>query len=488
MPPTPLTVNRMPEQFISDDRRVITRLFVPGDADRLRAVLERVARLDDGEVHRLLRAVMKSFAKRHNDIETVFEEHYREAVVDTLGCDKDLPPERRLLLGSYFTMEYSIEAAALFNPSIVPHPDQTRVPRGGLRFVMSLRATGEGHVSSVTFRTGMIGADDKIRFHRVSRHAMSARKVKERIYHKHTFFLKLIEMGAYNDITGMVLDQLDDEFVYSELLAAIEAVGQARHDPQLLEETANNIRWLARSNYHLKFPEHCDVSGVVIFPVSENESRGIEDARFVRFVDDDGEVTYYGTYTAYNGFRILPQLLETRDFRNFKITTVNGQYAQNKGAALFPRKINGWYMMVSRVDGENLYIMHSSNIRFWNEAQQLQTPQYPWEFVQIGNCGSPIETEEGWLLLTHGVGPMREYCIGATLLDLHDPSRVIAQTKEPLLAPNEREREGYVPNVVYSCGALIHNGILVMPYAMSDSATSIATIPVRRLLDHMLTP
>ena len=250
--------------------------------------------------------------------------------------------------------------------------------------------------------------------------------------------------------------------------------------------TGERIRWLARSNYYLTFPDDCDISEVVIYPVTENESRGIEDARFVRFVDDDGSVTYYGTYTAYNGFNILPQLLETTDFRHFRITTLNGEYAQNKGAALFPRRIDGWYWMISRADGENLYAMRSDNIRFWNEAQPLQTPTYPWEFVQIGNCGSPLETKEGWLLLTHGVGPMRRYCIGASLLDLDDPTRVIAQMKEPLLAPNEREREGYVPNVVYSCGALIHNGDLVMPYAMSDSATSIATVPVRELLDHML--
>ncbi|GAG33986.1 unnamed protein product, partial [marine sediment metagenome] len=249
-------------------------------------------------------------------------------------------------------------------------------------------------------------------------------KVRDRVYHKHTFFLKLIEMGGYNDVTQAVLDRLADEFVYADLLQAIEEAHHPDLDPLLYEEAAERIRWLARSNYHLTFPDDCDVSEVVIYPVTENESRGIEDARFVRFVDEDGAATYYGTYTAYNGFHILPQLIETPDFHHFRISTLNGQYAQNKGAALFPRKIDGWYMMISRVDGENLWLMWSDNIRFWNEAKRLQAPTFPWEFVQIGNCGSPLETAAGWLLLTHGVGPMRRYCIGATLLDLEDPTHV----------------------------------------------------------------
>jgi len=485
MPPPPPTITRMPGQLIPDDRRVITRLFLPGGEDRICSVLDRVLRLSDGEVSTLLARVMADFSKRHRNIEARFDEHFREAARH-LDTTDEISDERRLLIGAYFTMEYSIEAAALFNPSIVPHPDQEGVPAGAIRFIMSLRATGEGHVSSVAFRKGIISADGKITFDPVSRFVEPAEKVKDRLHDKHTFFLKLIEMGAYNDMTGAVLDRLRDEFVYADLIRAIDETGRSDFDPELFQETAGNMRWLARSNYHLTFPEHCSVSEVVIFPVSENESRGIEDARFVRFTDDDGSVMYYGTYTAYNGFRILPQLLETPDFTHFRITTLNGKYAQNKGIALFPRKINGRYMMVSRVDGENLYIMPSGNIRFWNDAQLLQTPQCPWEFMQIGNCGSPMETEEGWLLLTHGVGPMRQYCIGASLLDFEDPSRVIAQLKEPLLVPNEREREGYVPNVVYSCGALIHNAMLIMPYAMSDSATSVATFKLRELLDHIL--
>jgi predicted GH43/DUF377 family glycosyl hydrolase len=242
------------------------------------------------------------------------------------------------------------------------------------------------------------------------------------------------------------------------------------------------VLWLATSNYTIRFPAEHEISERVIFPVSENESRGIEDARFVRFVDDDGSVTYYATYTAYNGFRILPQLIETTDFVTFKILTLNGKAVQDKGMALFPRKVNDRYVMLGRQDGENLYIMYSDNIHFWYDMELLQEPQYPWEFIQIGNNGSPIETDEGWLVLTHGVGPMRKYCLGCMLLDLDNPSKVIGRLEIPFLCPNTEEREGYVPNVVYSCGAMVHNGELIIPYAMSDSVSGIATVDVKELM------
>jgi predicted GH43/DUF377 family glycosyl hydrolase len=475
-------VTRLPEQFISDERRVITRLFLPGDEGRIRRILARILALPEAQVVELAERVATDFAARHRDIRAIFAEHYQE-VAGYLEPGEELSPERQLLIGAYFTMEYSIEAAALFNPSIVLHPDQSDLPAGAARFIVSLRATGEGHVSSITFRTGVVHADGQLRFDRVGRFVQQAQPVRHRVYHKQTFFYKLIEMGVYNDIVGNVLDRLGDEFTFADLARGIDAERSAVGDTDLFQQAGDNMRWLARSNYHLKFPADCDVSEVAIFPVSENESRGVEDARFVRFTDDDGTVTYYGTYTAYNGFRILPQLLETADFREFRIVTLNGRYAQNKGVALFPRKIDGWYVLVSRADNENLFIGTSRNVRFWNDAQQLQAPTYPWEFIQIGNCGSPIETEAGWLLLTHGVGPMRTYCIGATLLDLEDPTRVIGHLEEPLMIPNERERDGYVPNVVYSCGALVHNDLLIIPYAMSDSATSVATVRLPELLD-----
>ncbi len=481
----PIAVTRDSEHLLSDDRRVITRLFAPGGEQRVLKILDRVLSLGDEQVAAGLRDVMHRFAGRHKNIEAVFEDHFQEVASSYLGRADTTSRERRLLIGAYFTMEYSIEAAALFNPSIVPHPDQGGVPPGGLRFIMSLRATGEGHVSSIAFRTGIINGGNGINFDRVGRYVEAAKKDRDHFYHKPTFTLKLTEMGAHNDFSARVLDRLGDEFRYFELVHAITLADTDGIDLELAAHTGERMRWLARSNYHLTFPQGCEVSEVVIFPVSEAESRGIEDARFVRFTDDDGSVMNYATYTAYNGVDILPVLLETPDFHHFRINTLNGQFAQNKGAALFPRRIDGQYTMISRVDGENLYIMQSDNIRFWNQAQLLQTPRQPWELVQIGNCGSPLETEQGWLLLTHGVGPMREYCIGAMLLDREDPSRVIGQLREPLLRPNETEREGYVPNVVYTCGALIHDETLFMPYAMSDSATSIATAPVAQILDRM---
>ncbi len=480
-----LNVVRMPERFISDDTRVITRPFFPGDPERVKRIMSRVLALPEEQARTLLAEILADFAPRHKDIGDVFQEHFTQ-VGDYLDPGLAISPERRMLIGSYFTMEYSIESAALFNPSIVPHPDQSGLSSGAMRFVMSLRATGEGHVSSIVFRTGVVDAAGEISFDPVSRYVERARKVKDRLFDRETFFLKLIEMGGYNDAAQAVLDKLDEKFTFADLVRAIDQAGQTKTDGARLQEVAESMRWLARSNYHLAFPPDCTTNEVVIFPTSENESRGIEDARFVRFTDDDGSVIYYGTYTAYNGVRVLPQLLETTNFRDFRITTLNGRYVQNKGLGLFPRKFDGWYVMISRLDGENMYLMRSTNIRFWNEAEVLQKPQFPWEFVQIGNCGSPLETEQGWIVLTHGVGPMRRYCIGAILLDLDDPSQVIGRLSEPLLMPNEEEREGYVPNVVYSCGALIRNDELILPYAMSDSATTFARVSLSQLLARLL--
>jgi predicted GH43/DUF377 family glycosyl hydrolase len=290
-------------------------------------------------------------------------------------------------------------------------------------------------------------------------------------------------MELRNDISEEILRDLADHFSFDDLQASIQREFTRHAEPTpLLHTTIDKILWLVRSNYELKFRKDRRISERVIFPVSENESRGIEDARFVRFIDDGGECTYYATYTAYNGFDILPQLLETKDFVRFKIRTLNGKAVQNKGMALFPRKVNGKYMMISRQDGENMFIMVSDNLHFWHEAELLQEPKYPWEFIQIGNCGAPVETKEGWILLTHGVGPMRKYCIGAYLLDLNDPSKVIGRLSEPLLSPTEEEREGYVPNVLYTCGVMAHNGDLVIPYSMSDTASGVAVVSVSELL------
>ncbi len=482
----PIDVTRHPHRFEANDQRVIARFFQVGGEQRIRNVLERVAGLTDPQVETLYAQVRADFEPRHRRIAAAFERHFgyiQQRVPDLIPGD--LSPTRRLLIGSYFTMEYAIESAALFNPSIVPHPDQSDAPPGGCNFIMSLRATGEGHVSSIVFRTGSVSASGDIAFDPPTRFVAKMRVDPDRRFDKHLFFLKLIEMAAYTDAARMVLDDLPDSFSYAELDHKVAEVRERPGSPRPFDETANNMRWLARSNYTLRIPEDATPDEIVIFPTSENESRGIEDVRLTRFTDDDGSVKYYGTYTAYNGFRILPQLFETTDFHTVSIHTLNGKYVQNKGMGLFPRKINGFYHMISRLDGENMFLMTSDNVHFWNDCQKLVGPMYPWEFVQIGNCGPPIETDAGWLLLTHGVGPVRQYCIGACLLDLNDPSKVIGHLDQPLLVPQEDERDGYVPNVVYTCGAMTWAGKLVLPYAVSDSASTIATVDLDALLDHL---
>ncbi len=475
-------VVRYPHRLGPDDRRVIARTFVPEDSARKAAILKRIMRLSDEQVLRALQQVTADFDGRHRNLEVMLARRFDE-VAGMLQVRKDISEPRRLLIGAYCTMEYSLESVALFNPSLVPHPDQCDLAPGEVRFIMSLRACGEGHISSIEFRSGVIDASNEVRFDYVSPYAFAARPLADRQYEKHTFHLKLAEMSAYNEIAEHILQDLGDHFTLGELTRTVDAHRKEHPDRAYVSETADNILWLARSNYHLEFPPGSDLSERVIFPVSENESRGIEDARFVRFVHPDGQVVYYATYTAYNGFRILPQLIETVDFNYFKIITLNGRYAQQKGMALFPHMVNDHYMMISRVDGENLYLMASDNLHFWNEAEKLMGPARPWELMQIGNCGSPLETDRGWLLLTHGVGPMRRYCIGAMLLDLEDPRRIIGQLASPLMEPVSGERDGYVPNVVYSCGSMIHNGRLVIPYAMSDLATGVASVALDELLD-----
>jgi predicted GH43/DUF377 family glycosyl hydrolase len=435
----------------------------------------------------LIAQIMTDFAGRHEDIGHIFERHLNE-VKGYLPREAMLSDAKKALIGAYFTKEYAIESAALFNPSIVPHPDQSHMNNGSMRFVLSLRATGDGHVSSIVFRSGVLDGHNTFHFDPISDFVETPdlQLNPDPVYKRNIFQRKLNEMGANDEITGYVLNQLSQDFTYNEL---IEKIGILHTKPQFSETTQNKtfkiMRWLADSNYEVSFhPDH-RISERVIFPVSKNESRGIEDARFVQFSSDTGEVVYYATYTAYNGITILPQLIETKDFIKFKILTLTGKAVKNKGMALFPRKIDGRYVMLSRQDGENNHIMFSDNIHFWQESQIIQEPEYPWEFMQIGNCGSPLENDEGWIVLTHGVGPMRQYCIGAMLLDLENPTKIIARLDEPLLAPHEKEREGYVPNVVYSCGAIIHNNELVIPYAMSDINSGIATVLVDDLLNCM---
>jgi len=478
-------VERLQVRFEGDESRVITRPFFPGGETRICAIIDRVISLSDPQVEEILARVFRDFQSRHKDIGAVFEEHCERAAKLT-GRLEGISQARRLLIGAYFTMEYAVQSAALFNPSIVPHINQSGIPEGSVRFVMSLRATGEGHISSIVFRTGVIHADQTLEFDPPGQLSRPARLWPDRKYEKRLFRKKLGEIGLAGNAVDFVMHHLPDYFTFEQLEHAVAEANAAEPEKFQLEETTDGILWLARSNYHLELPRDAAASEIVIFPQSENESMGIEDLRMVRFTDDDGSVTYFGTYTAYNGYHVLSQLIETSDFHLLAVHTLNGARAQNKGMALFPRRIGGHYVMCSRIDGENLYIMYSDFIHFWETAELLETPRNPWEFVQIGNCGSPLETPEGWLLLTHGVGPMRRYCIGAMLLDLDDPLKVIGSLDKPLITPTEAEREGYVPNVVYSCGAMIHGQYLYIPYAMSDMATGMAHIPLARLLDRLV--
>ena len=478
-------VTRKPVRLTADPRRVIARLFVPGGKNRVNGLIDRVLAMPEAEASVVFDRTITRYVSRHRSIHEVFDRHYN-AIATDLNGKAPTSEERRRLIGAYFTSEYSLEAVALFNPSIVIHPDQAGVADGSVRFIMSLRACGEGHISSIVFRTGTIDPDGDISFDDVSPYAASERPVDDHLHDKNRFFLKLGEIGAYRPLADRVLAQLSDEFSIEELEHALDLSRRNCRDLDTYKDMSEAMLWLAHSSYRLAFPDDSGIAERVIFPVTENESRGIEDARFVRFTYDDGRVVYYATCTAYNGFRALPQFIETTDFQHFRVDTINGRCAQNKGMALFPRKIADRFVMMSRLDGENLYLLRSDDLHFWNEAQRMHEPTQPWELVQIGNCGSPLETDEGWLLLTHGVGPMREYWMGAMLLDLEDPSRVIGHLPEPILMPNDEERDGYVPNVVYSCGGMILGDEMIIPYGISDTSTGVATVSVSQLLQRMV--
>ena len=481
---SPVAVQRLPVRLARDERRVIALPFAMGDKRRVADVIERITRMPDDEVTGLLAATMGGFAARHQRLTEDFEERYNIAARVARRAN-NLPIERRLLIGAYFTMEYSIEAAALFNPSIVAHPDQAGAPENGLRFVLSLRAVGEGHVSSIVFQTGLIHNALNVTMDPAGPFATRARPAADQEYLKELFHRKLVEMGVNAHVAERLMGPLPDRFTFSELGAAIGDADKSGLRPLDRRRGVKNALWLARSNYELQLPDDAPISDLLLFPRGDSESRGMEDLRLVRFVDDDETVTFYGTYTAFDGERILPMLLDTKDFRRIAIHTLNGACVQNKGMALFPRRIDGHYVMCSRIDGRNLFIMLSDYVHFWETAELLAAPKYPWEFQLMGNCGSPLETPEGWLLLTHGVGPMRRYCIGAMLLDRQDPFRIIGRLRQPLLSPAAEEREGYVPNVVYSCGSIIHRGRLYLPYATSDTATSMATVALDELLDRL---
>lgn len=461
--------------------RVLFRPFRFGGEQRPIKIVARLMAFSERQVSELLSDVLRDFKGRHQKPQEFFLHRFEE-VRQFLLTDDELSEKRKTLIGAYFSQEYSLESAALFNPSMVWHPSRKGVPRGSKRFIVSLRSTGEGHVSSIAFRSGVIDADDKIVIDVPTRFVTAPSVEPNSSYDKPLFMRKLVELGLVNELVEQVMSQLEETFTLQQLQASVSRM-KHHHRPRQkeAEQAGAGMLALAQSNYQIRFAKNQGLSERVIFPYAPTETNGIEDARFVEF-QDEGRRTFYATYSAFDGRVVLPQLLETEDFLEFRMSTLNGPEVRNKGFALFPRKVNGLYAMLSRQDGENMFLMYSDMIHFWYTRQLLLKPTYPWEFIQIGNCGAPIETPAGWLVLTHGVGPMRKYAIGACLLDLENPARVIGRLREPLLTPNENEREGYVPNVVYSCGGLVHNDTLVIPYAMADYATTFATVSLSELL------
>ena len=482
-----IPIERHPIRVNPDTKRVIARFFFNGHG-RAEEVILRVMALSEDEVFSIISPLLQEFSKRHRNITKILYRNCNKVryIIEGLKIDfEHIPHWQRLLLGSYFTHEYSIESAAFFNPSIVEDPDQTGLEIGQKRIIISFRAVGEGHISSISFRRAIIHKNNSVEILPVGNYVDEAEVIRDTMYEKKLFFEKIATARIDKNIVKELKAKMEERFDYDTLNQVVHDLQNAQHDDQKKTEY-EKILWLSDSYSNISFSLDTDISDRVIFPMSELERKGIEDARFVKFSDQSGAVTYYATYTAFDGALIMPKLLQTTDFYNFKIRPLHGAGARNKNLALFPRKVNGNYAMLSRIDGLNNYIMYSTNINLWENPQKLQEPKHPWEFVQIGNCGSPLETEHGWLVITHGVGPMRRYVLGASLFKLDDPSIEIGRLKEPFLSPNQDEREGYVPNVVYSCGGIVNNGKLIVPYGLSDYSSSFITIDLNALLDKIL--
>jgi predicted GH43/DUF377 family glycosyl hydrolase len=484
-----VTVTRKDLKFLSDPSRVIARFLYTTD-QRSKNIIRNVLAMPDSEVNLALSQVLRGYSRRHRNISLIFETHFDKLcnLFEELEIRSGkINQSRKLLIGSYFTMEYSIESAAFFNPSIVEDPDQSELGSDEKRVILSFRATGEGHISSIVFRSGILDKKNNLTIEPVGKMLAEAERIKRHIYNKKSFIKKLDEMRDFNNKVSpvFVLEKLGDSFTYGDLKKVVEETRKISRLKANKISIINQIMWLAKSHYDLEFSLDSAISERVIFPTSETERNGIEDARFVKFTEENGEITYYATYTAYDGTTILPKLLETNNFYHFKAIPIHGEIARNKGMALFPRKIKDKYAMLCRIDGVNNYIAYSDNINIWRKATLIQKPKFPWDLIQVGNCGSPLETEEGWLVITHGVGPMREYVLGASLYELGNPEKEIGRLKTPLLAPNAQEREGYVPNVIYSCGSIIHNRNLIIPYGISDYASSYASVNLNELLNEL---
>lgn len=467
-----------------DLTRVITRFYVPGREDhgpgdsRAAPVIERLLHLGEDEVDEALRGIDERFLDRHLDLHATFLDHAGRAMT-RLAPGLEMSEARLLLLGASFTHEYSIEGAALCNPSAVLHPRPD--PHGAARFVMSVRGIGEGHRSSIGFRTGSLSAAGTVTIDEPGRFPRMATPTPG-VHHKAAFHVLLATLGDDRDNAAYVLDPLPARFGDSELEARIEELAADEATRRHTATTITNLRDLSRSSYHVEFPATTDISERVLWPHAPAERNGMEDARFVRFIDGMGDAVYYATYTAYDGYHIAQNLLETKDFVTFTSSPLAGSAAAGKGLALFPRRIRGHYAALSRSDRETNSMAYSDDLRCWDTAEPVQVPERSWEILQLGNCGSPMETDDGWLVITHGVGAMRTYSLGAILLDLDEPHRVIARSEHPILTPPIGHADGYVPNVVYSCGGFIHRNTLVLPYGIADQSISVATYDVAALL------
>ena len=486
-----LPVHRHRLQLAGDPTRVIGRFFWAGP-ERAAQLIRRVLGLSEQDVHDTLMRCLRGFAGRHRNLNAIFGQHLAAAldrVPEMRSAVAEATDEQRALIGAFFTHEYSIESAAFFNPSLVPAIDQTDLQEGEVRLVMSVRAVGEGHVSSIVFRSLILGKDGTPRAEPVSRFVGLAESIEYCRYDRADF-----ERRAGGDprighaMLAQLMGDLPAEFNHRELYDRYYQLWMSFADNGPEREELNRLITVADQYYELEFSLDTDLSERVLYPMIDFESRGMEDARFLQFTHDDGRKVYYGTYTAYNGRLIRPMLVETEDFYSFIFRPIYGEAAINKNHAIFPRKIGDYYYVLARIDGINNYLIKTRRLQVWDEVELLAEPVFDWQLYQIGNCGPPLETEHGWLVITHGVGPMRRYCLGAMLLDLDDPSRVIGRLPEPLLSPLPEEREGYVPNVVYSCGSYLHGDTVIVPYGISDEAVRFGTVALDKLIAYMVKP
>lgn len=471
-----------------DHQRVVTRLFVAGREDvgpgdsRAAPVIQRVLDLTEAEVDRIGRDLDRRFSTRHRGMHETYRAHAEMLIARIDGEAATMSAARRLVLGAAFTHEYAIEGAALCNPSAVLFPPPTA--GGSASFVMSVRGVGEGHRSSIGFRTGAIDSSGGVRLDPTAPFPVITDTMPS-LYRRSVFHAKLDEHDDDRENAAFVLDPMPELFDDEQLAERLGQLGADTATRRHTDSTISNLRAIAASSYRTEFAHQTALSERVLWPQSPAEQHGMEDARFVLFTEDDGTTTYYATYTAFDGINIAQHLLHTDDFRTFVVSPLAGAAAQGKGLALFPRRIDGRFVALSRSDRESNAIAFSDDMHCWPSSEPLQTPTKTWELLQLGNCGSPIETDEGWLVLTHGVGPMRTYSIGVILLDLHHPDRVIASSDEPIIVPGTEHRDGYVPNVVYSCGGFARGDTLVLPYGVADQHIRIATLSVTDLLQSL---